>query len=107
MATRIIRIKIKPDLLPSLERAANADGYLHEISYADGIAYLEDTRSDVFSHVQDLCMDNHLPHDLSYYSDGETVPRQWLCYRPDSPSGITIHPVSEPIPSNIRPLAEC
>ena len=107
MATRLINIKIAPHRMPELEQAAASDCYSRNISYADGIAHLEDTDSDVFSHVQDFCMKHQLPHDLSYHSDGETAERQWLHYRMDTPSGITTRSINEPFPNNIKPLAEC
>jgi len=107
VATRLIHIKIAPHRIPELEHAAASDRYSRTISYTDGIAYLEDADSDVFSNVQDFCMKHQLPHDLSYHSDGEIAQRHWLHYRPDTPSGITTRSITEPFPSDIKPLAEC
>ncbi len=93
--------------MPELAHAAEADGYKQAIPHINGIARLEDTASDVFTAVQDMCMRLQLAHDLSYHSAGEAAPRQWLCYRPGEPSGFSTYPVGESLPNDIKPLAEC
>ena len=107
MASRIIRIKIPSELVDALEEAARADEYSGSVSIVGGVAYLEDSVSDSFSKVQDLCMKDRLPHDLSYYSDNEASPRRWVCYRPDTKHGFDDYIVGEALPPDIKPLAEC